>query len=201
MTEQEVIQLLDSKLNQGKYTLKTLVISCLIAFAAGCFTGAYITKVHFPTLNTEVKPVVTEKVKTVTETQIAYVPKETIKYIDKATGKEANAKEDTDVQLTADKPKVGVMVNGKPYKFDLLQGEEQKFEDGKIAMRQTASVDMDIEIPTIDLTRHNVLTIGAMFSNGKAAPAAGFTGTIGKKGAYQIVGSQIGGYAGVGIKF
>lgn len=201
MTEQEVIQLLESKLNQGKYTLKTIVIACLITFSAGCFIGVYITKVHFPTLNTEVKPVVTEKVKTVTETQIAYVPKETVKYIDKVTGKETTAKEETDVQLNADKPKVGVMVNGKPYKFDLLQGETQKFEDGKITMQQTSSIDMNVEIPTIDITRKSVLTGGVMIYGGKVSPAIGYTGSLGKTGAYQLVGSQNGGYAGVGIKF
>ena len=40
-----------------------------------------------------------------------------------------------------------------------------------------------------------------MYANGKVEPGAGYTGSIGKVGAYQIVGSQSAGYVGGGIKF
>ena len=209
MTEQEILDVINAKLststdNKG-YTYKTLIIAILAAFIVGCIVGSYITKNYFPTLNTEVKtvqadPIVTEKVKVVTDTQIAYVPKETIIYKD-ANGNTVTAKEHTDVQLDADKTKVGIKVNGKDYKFNLLQGENQKFENGKVTMTQSSTVDMDIKIPTIDLTRHNVLTLGAMYADGKINTGVGYTGSISKVGAYQLVGSKNAGYAGVGFKF
>lgn len=205
MTEQEITSLIESKLNTGKYTTKTLIIAIVVSFIIGCIVGSYVTKNYFPTLNTEVKtvqsdPIVTEKVKVVTDTQIAYVPKETIIYKD-ANGNATAVKESTDVQLDADKTKVGVKVNGKDYKFDLLQGESQKFENGKILMTQTSAVDMNIKIPTVDLTRHNVLTTGAMRSNGNINPAVGYTGSLSRVGAYQLALSKDAQYVGVGFKF
>jgi hypothetical protein len=209
MTEQEILDIVNAKLNTSTdnkgYTYKTLIIAILAAFVAGCIVGSYITKNYFPTLNTEVKtvqadPIVTEKVKVVTDTQIAYVPKETIIYKD-AAGNTVTEKEATDVKLDADKTKVGVKVNGKDYKFDLLQGENQKFENGKVTMTQSSTVDMDIKIPTIDLTRHNVLTAGVMYIDGQINPAIGYTGSLSRISAYQVVVSKDAQYAGVGIKF
>ena len=40
-------------------------------------------------------------------------------------------------------------------------------------LKQTSTITIHAEIPTIDLTRHNVLTVGAM---GKIEPGAGYTG-------------------------
>lgn len=210
MTEQEIMAIVNSKLNTSTdnkgYTYKTLLAVSVACFIIGLIVGSYLTKNYWPTLNTEVKtvdsdPIVTEKVKVVTDTQIAYVPKETIHYIDKATGQQVTAKESTDVQFDVAKAKVAVKVNGQDHEFDLLQGETQKFQDGKVSMQQTSTVGLDIKIPTIDLTRHNVLTVGAMYTDGQINHAIGYTGSVGRIGAYQIVASKGGQYAGVGIKF
>ena len=40
-----------------------------------------------------------------------------------------------------------------------------------------------------------------MFTKGKIEPGAGYTGSIGKVGAYQLAGSQSAAYIGGGIKF
>jgi hypothetical protein len=70
-----------------------------------------------------------------------------------------------------------------------------------IDLKQTSTITIKAEIPTIDLTRHNVITVGAMFTKGKIEPAAGYTGSIGKVGAYQLAGSQSAAYVGAGFKF
>jgi uncharacterized protein YneF (UPF0154 family) len=168
MTEQEILSIINSKLNTSTdnkgYTYKTLIIAILVAFIAGLIVGSYITKNYFPTLNTEVKtvqtdPIVTEKVKVVTDTQIAYVPKEIIRYVDKTTGQEVTAKESTDVQFDVAKPKVVVKVNGQDHEFYLLQGETQKFENGKVDMQQTSTIGLDVKVPTIDKTKNGGITL------------------------------------------
>lgn len=123
----------------------------------GVFIGAWGEAKIYPTIHTVEKtvPVVTEKVITQTDTQIAYVPKETIKYIDSKTGKEITAKEATDVQADVSQPAVNVKVNGQDYKFSLLQGESQKFQEGKVVLTQTSQIGMDIKVPTIDKTKRN----------------------------------------------
>jgi hypothetical protein len=68
-------------------------------------------------------------------------------------------------------------------------------------LKQTSTIKIQAEIPTIDLTRHNVLTVGAMFTKGKIEPAAGYTGSLGKINTYQLAGSQSAAYVGVGFKF
>lgn len=63
---------------------------------------------------------------------------------------------------------VHVKVNGKEYQSGLLQGETQKFQDGKILMSQTSQVSLDIQNPTVDKTKRNAtgpyLTYGAIVS-------------------------------------
>lgn len=107
----------------------------------------------------DLPPVVVQG-ETKTQTQVVYVPKETIKYVDTKTGQEVTTKESTDVQADIKQPSVNVKVNGKDYKFDLLQGETQKFENGKVVMNQTSDIGMNISIPTVDRTKNGAIGIG-----------------------------------------
>ena len=120
--------------------------------------------------------------KIVTQTQVAYVPKETIVYKD-ANGNTVTAKESTDVQADIAQPKVGVKVHGKDYKFDLLQGETQKFENGKVLMTQTSENGKVLMTQTsdihfkVDLPEAKVPKWEARFgtTNGHSLDAAGTT--------------------------
>jgi hypothetical protein len=92
--------------------------------------------------------------KTHTQTQLQYIEKPVLVYTDPVTGKTVEQVDPTDVRLTASKAKVNVMVNGKPYAFDLLQGESQKFEKGQVTLDQTSTIDfkMDVQPTIIDNT-------------------------------------------------
>ncbi|VBB09654.1 Hypothetical protein LUCI_4952 [Lucifera butyrica] len=106
------------------------------------------------------QPPVIVQGETKTQTQVVYVPKETIKYIDPKTKQEITRQEGTDVQADIQKPAVNVKVNGQDYKFDLLQGETQKFQTGKVVMDQTSSVGVNITVPPIDRTKKGAIGIG-----------------------------------------
>lgn len=72
-----------------------------------------------------------------TKTTFAYEPKQVVNGV----------KEDTDVEAVVEQPKVTVKVNGQNHKFDLKQGETQKFQDGKVVMNQTSEVVFDVKVP------------------------------------------------------
>lgn len=76
-------------------------------------------------------PVVSTKTNTKTE----------IQYIEK---KNAN---DADVDVKIEQPKVKVKVNNQEHKFDLIQGENQKFEKGKVTLDQNSTIVFDVKIP------------------------------------------------------
>ncbi|MBU2703610.1 hypothetical protein Ga0466249_004755 [Sporomusaceae bacterium BoRhaA] len=89
-----------------------------------------------------------------TTTQIQYVDKPFLVYTDPTTGQTVEKVDPTDVRLNADPAKVNVSVNGKPYAFDLLQGESQKFEKGQVTLDQSSTIDfkMDVQPTIIDNT-------------------------------------------------
>ncbi len=125
----------------------------LILLAISFCLGSYVTYQLFPkviehTVTVE-KPIIKEVVKVETETQFRYIAKE----IDPITGQ----KENTDFEANLNQPKIGVKVNGKDHKFDLLQGETQKFENGKIVMNQDSTIKFEVEVPTV----HQKWRVGA----------------------------------------
>lgn len=125
--------------------IKNGLVVGAVCFFFGIGVGNVVTYFCFPRIieqRVEVeKPVVRETVRTNTLTEIQYVEKE----IDPFTGK----REDTDVETNIKQPSIGVKVNGKPYEFGLLQGETQKFENGKIVMNQESTIKFEVEVPTI----------------------------------------------------
>lgn len=106
------------------------LLTFVVAFCIGYF-------IHQPRVIYEHIPVTKEVpvVNTVTKTQteFVYVPKE--------------HEEDADVEATIEQPKVSVRVNGQDHKFDLVQGETQKFEDGKLVMNQQSQITFDLKVP------------------------------------------------------
>ena len=142
-----------------------------VVFVAGIFIGRDIFPREVTYTATVEKPVITTQEKVVTQTQVAYVPKETIVYKD-ANGNTITAKEATDVQADIAQSKVGVKVNGKDYKFDLLQGETQKFQDGKVLMTQTSDIHFKVDLPEAKVPKWEA-RFGT--TNGHSLDAAGAT--------------------------
>ena len=124
---------------------RTALVAFGIAFAFGVALGAYVTYQYFPRViekRVEIeKPIISETITTETITEIQYVTKDR----DPFTGQ----KENTDVEANIGRPTIGVKVNGKPYEFGLLQGESQKFGEGKIVMNQESKIQVEVEVPTI----------------------------------------------------
>ncbi len=206
---------MSEEIGAGKYTLKTLVIVAVISLITGIVSGLAIGHVlaegdrQALAVEKNKPPTIKETVKTVTDTKLQYVPGQTV-YL---PGEEEVLLEpvanDTPGAIPAKldgKFDIGeqqfiYMVNGKVGKFDKTDDEQFVFDKNMIDLKQTSTITMKAEIPTIDLTRHNVITVGGMFIKGKIEPAAGYTGSIGKIGAYQLAGSQSAAYVGAGFKF
>lgn len=104
------------------------LLTFVVAFCIGYFIHQpRVIYEHIPV--TKEVPVVTTK----TQTEFVYVPKE--------------HEEDADVEATIEQPKVSVKVNGQDHKFDLIQGETQKFENGKLVMNQQSQITFDLKLP------------------------------------------------------
>ena len=104
------------------------LLTFVVAFCIGYFIHQpRVIYEHIPV--TKEVPVVTTK----TQTEFVYVPKK--------------HEEDADVEATIEQPKVSVKVNGQEHKFDLVQGETQKFENGKLVMNQQSQITFDLNVP------------------------------------------------------
>lgn len=104
------------------------LLTFVVAFCIGYFIHQpRVIYEHIPV--TKEVPVVTTK----TQTEFVYVPKK--------------HEEDADVEATIEQPKVSVKVNGQDHKFDLVQGETQKFENGKLVMNQQSQITFDLNVP------------------------------------------------------
>ena len=186
-----------------------LIIGIVTGYTAGHILGEQDRQAL--ALEKAKSPVIKETVKTVTDTKLQYVPGETVYLPSQIKSSElvTPVPQDTpgatpaklDGKFTFNKPDFIYMVNGKVGKFTKTDEETFIFEKNMMDLKQTSTIKIQAEIPTIDLTRHNVLTVGAMFTKGKIEPGAGYTGSIGKVGAYQLVGSQSATYVGAGFKF
>lgn len=118
------------------WTRFKVVILLLLIFVIGFAIGYFCHKPKVVEIPKEV--IVTKevpKVKTITNTQTQF------KYIPKLSPN------DSDVEATINKPVVSVSVNGKKHNFDLVQGETQKFENGKVVMDQTSTITFDVKVP------------------------------------------------------
>ncbi len=207
---------MSEEIGARKYTLKTLIIVAVISLITGIVTGLVIGHIlaegarQALAVEKNKPPAIKETVKTVTNTKLQYVPGQTVylpgevkevlvEPVANDTPGAIPAK--LDGKFDIGKQNFIYMVNGKAGKFDKADDEQFVFEKNMIDLKQTSTITIKAEIPTIDLTRHNVITVGGMFIKGKIEPAAGYTGSIGNLGAYQLAVSQSAAYVGAGIKF
>lgn len=140
-----------------KYIVGLVVVLALLGFAYHdyqSFKDEIRAKAAKTNTIVQQPTIIQGETQTKTQTQIQYVDKPVLVYTDPATGKTVEKVDPTDVRLTANPANVNVMVNGKPYTFDLLQGETQKFEKGVVTLDQnsTISFKMDIQPTIIDNT-------------------------------------------------
>jgi hypothetical protein len=127
---------------------KGSLLLCLLCFAVGAVAGIYVLAPIFNPVKTKIveQPArIEEKIKTVTKTEVQYVPKEVVVYKD-AQGQTVTETEKTDVQAEIKQPTVRVKLNGQPYEFGLLQGETQKFEQGKVTLNQSSEIGINLEV-------------------------------------------------------
>jgi hypothetical protein len=140
---------------------KGTIFLCIIFLVVGVFIGkTFYSKTEVQIVEKPVK--ITETVKVKGDTTVEYVEKEVVKYL-KEDGSVGEKKEQTDVQADIGQPKVSVKVNNQPYQFSLLQGETQKFEQGKIVLSQNSeiSLNLDVQPQIIDRTKSGGLWFGA----------------------------------------
>ena len=104
----------------------------IVVFVLGAILGFYVCHAWFPRTVVETK----ETVKV--ETQVEYKDRTQVQYV----AKESPA--DSDVQITKEQPKVSVDFNGSKYDFDLVQGEAQKFDKGKLVVDQSSTLNIDV---------------------------------------------------------
>lgn len=176
---------------KARWWLLALVAVALISGAVGVW-GAL--KFHKPEPQViekvTVREVPKETIRYVTRTQVQYVPKE----VDKVTGKV----ESTDVEARLMPPKVTVKLNDKIHEFDLLNGETQKFQDGKLVLEQASDLNINIKAPEPSPKRYQ-LALGY----GTNGIAVGVQGRLGKNSdvGWWIHGDGEAVSAGLSIRF
>ena len=95
-------------------------------------------------------------------------------------------KQDADVELREEKPKVTVKVNsGEKYSFNLLENETSKFENGKLVLEKKSSLDLNLVTDDYKQSRWRVTTaansnkealFGVSYSLGRSVSADIFIG-------------------------
>lgn len=174
------------------YSRITQLTACLLLIAAGYGLRAWLHTCPEPEPHTcPVKIEYRDQVKT----EIAYVPKETIIYRD-ANGNEQQTAEKTDLDITIGKPELAVKLNGKEFTVQKAENEKYIFDKNKINFTQQSRTELEINVPTIDKTKHWQIGIGA--SNDGVVGLVGFPirGNIGG----WVVGNRETIMAGVNIK-
>ena len=89
---------------------------------------------------------ITQKAKDETRVQTITETETYINYIEKEIDS-SGQKEKTDVDLSISQPKINVAVNGKPFEVPMIAGETYAFENGKLVLKQTSAVTVDIKMP------------------------------------------------------
>lgn len=108
----------------------------MLGFVAGYF---FCQKTTAP-VTIDKPPIVKTEYQTQTKTEIVYVPK--------ADG------EKTDVEVNVPKQDLNIKVNGKDAVFSRADNEDYIFERNKLVFDQQTKASINIEVPTIDKTKH-----------------------------------------------
>ena len=68
-------------------------------------------------------------------------------------------KQDADVELKENKPKITVKVNGgEKYSFDLMENEAAKFDKGKLVLEKSSSIDLNLVTDEYKKSRWSITT-------------------------------------------
>ena len=115
-----------------------LAISVLAVFFTGAICGQWLFSATVTKERIKESPTVITEAVHKEQTVVAYLPKA----VDNQTAGRQEM-EKTDVEVNNNLPAVNVKYNGKVYNLDLLQGEEHKFDKGKLVVDQTSSLHID----------------------------------------------------------
>ena len=117
---------------------KKIIIAILVAlalFSAGWFANKYLN----PRIVERPVPVTVEKrVEVPIEIPVAAKGDTEIRYVEK------ESPTDADVAIQQEKPQISMQYNDKLYRIDTLQNEEQKFEKGKLDIKQSSTATLDV---------------------------------------------------------
>ena len=113
------------------------------------------------------KQLITERVETVTiekpiliRGEATHTQTNTVQYVPKVIDPATGQLEKTDSEYQVNPPKVTVKVNGQSADFDLLTGENWKFENGKLVFLQDSTIGFNFQVPTIDNTKKRGISYG-----------------------------------------
>ena len=122
--------------NHKKYVGIALV--AILLFASGWFANW-----HFNPRVVE-KPVNVEKqVQVPVEIPVAVKGDTEIRYVEKTSPS------DSDVEIHQEPPQISMQYNDKLYRIDTLKDEEQKFDKGKLDIKQSSTATLDVT-PIVD---------------------------------------------------
>jgi hypothetical protein len=112
----------------------------LLAFLLGFVAGYFFCQKTTAPVTIEKPPIVKTEYQTQTKTEVVYVPK--------------GEDEKTDIEVNANKPDLNIKVNGKEAVFNKEYNENYLFERNKLVLDQQSKASINIEVPTIDKTKH-----------------------------------------------
>ena len=111
----------------------------IVAFILGFVAGYFFCQKTAP-VTIDKPPIIKTEYKTQTKTEVVYVPK--------AEG------EKTDVEVNVPKQDLNIKVNGKDAVFSRADNENYLFQRNKLVLDQQSKASINIEVPTIDKTKH-----------------------------------------------
>lgn len=115
-----------------------IALVSMLLFLAGWFANW-----HFNPRVVE-KPVVVEKqVQVPVEVPVAVKGDTEIRYIEKTSPS------DSDIEIRQEPPQISMKYNDEEYKIDGVKGETQKFEKGKLDVKQSSTATIDVT-PIVD---------------------------------------------------
>ena len=115
-----------------------IALAAILLFASGWFANW-----HFNPRVVE-KPVTVEKqVQVPVEVPVAVKGDTEIRYIEKTSPS------DSDIEIRQEPPQISMKYNDEEYKIDGVKGETQKFENGKLDVKQSSTATLDVT-PIVD---------------------------------------------------
>lgn len=124
----------------GLFVLSHKKVIGAIFLAIALFLSGWFANRHFnPRVVERPVPVNVEKrVEVPIEIPVAVKGDTEIRYVEK------ESPTDADVSIHQEKPQISMQYNDKLYRIDTLQNEEQKFDKGKLDIKQSSTATLDV---------------------------------------------------------